>query len=135
MTNEPTDACEIVTNELTVAAAVGLESPIYMDAIKQTSTIEPTQAELANCRPTTKIRAGINNGDDREEAHRQKAVEGIRVELARTAAFRAEKYEQSRKEAKEAYAARRARRRAWRKNGKPADQPQHQAVATKSRTA
>ncbi len=44
MTNQPTDGCENVTNEPTLAADVGLESPTCMEAPEQNSTIDPTDA-------------------------------------------------------------------------------------------
>jgi hypothetical protein len=42
--NEPTADRESVANEATLAADVGLESPTYMKAPEQNSTIEPVPA-------------------------------------------------------------------------------------------
>ena len=82
----------------------------------------------------------MNDGDDsdfHEEIDRQKAVEWIRAGLARMAQIRVEKLrelnEQSRREAKEANAGRRARPE-WHKSGKPADRPKKGAARAKPRT-
>jgi hypothetical protein len=140
MTNEATDARELATNEPTIAADVGLESPTYIRALEQNATNEPTIAALGDGGRGAEMTAGTNDGDDsnfHDEIDRQKSVEWIRSWLARMAAIRAEKLwelnEKIRREAQEANAGRRPRPE-WHKNGKPADRPKKRAARTKPRT-
>jgi hypothetical protein len=94
MTNEATDARELVTNEPTIAADVGLESPTYIRALEQNATNEPTIAALGDGGRGAEMTAGTNDGDDsnfHDQIDRQTSVEWIRAWLARMAAIRAEK--------------------------------------------
>jgi hypothetical protein len=135
MTNEATDARELATNEPTIAADVGLESPTYIRALEQNATNEPTIAALGDGGRGAEMTAGTNDGDDsnfHDEIDRQKSVEWIRSWLARMAAIRAEKLrelnEEIRRESQEANAGRRPRPE-WHKNGKTRGPPQEASRA------
>ncbi len=151
VTNEATDAGAIVTNEATddrdidpteptLAAGVGLESPTYMTAPAQNSSIEPALAALGEGGSSAELKVGTTDGDDGDapaEIDRQKTAEWNRAGLVRMVPLRAEKLrelnKESRGEAKEANAARRPRCD-WHKNGAPADPPKKLGEGTKPRT-
>jgi hypothetical protein len=62
VTNEATDAREIVPNEPKVAPAVGLESPTYMDATEQKATNEATDArEIVPNEPKLAAAVGLES--------------------------------------------------------------------------
>jgi hypothetical protein len=124
-----------------LAAAVGLESPTYMRASKQNSTIEPTLAALENNSPGVEVSAAAGDGDDGEfndESQREKASEWMRAVSARMAAIRAETLrevnEESRREPKDANASRRSRRERHKK-GELADRHKKRAARAVPRTA
>jgi hypothetical protein len=62
MTNEATDAREIVPNEPRLAAAVGLESPTYLNATEQNATNEATDArEIVTNEPKLAAAVGLES--------------------------------------------------------------------------
>jgi hypothetical protein len=66
-TNEATDAREIATNEPTLAAGVGLESPTYTNAPEQNLTIEPDARENM----TNEATDACENATNEPTAHRE----------------------------------------------------------------
>jgi hypothetical protein len=94
VSNEPADASEIVTNEPTLAAAVGLESPTYMETAEPNSANAPALAALGSGGRGVDMTADINHGVDsdfNEEIDRQKSGEWVRAGLVGMVAIRAEK--------------------------------------------